>query len=261
MILPVLRFGPHDFTATDSSFIVPGKKIDDSISATLNDLIKQSIIDVLETVLFSDTDFVKALTKDVTDSFTNLENIDKSFTLGTIADSITLSDIILLLRSLDLASSLNTPGDSNTLESSKNVDESQALDDSSYKDISQNPSDITYAQGSNIYDVNGNAIILSMLKSYNKENSEAVAPADVYTNTVSKPFSSDASSADSSTLTYRNTNSETITSSDSNILTSIKGLTETINITMAGAILANPFSSEEYSVVLELYGGPGSLLD
>jgi len=261
MVLPVIRFGPHDFTASDSSFIVPGKEIDDSILADLNNLIKQSIINVLETVLFSDTDFVKALTKDVTDSFTNLENINKSFTLGTIANSITLSDVILLIRSIDLASSLSAPGDSNTLVSNKNLDESQTLTDSLNNAITQNTIDTVFTQGGNIYDVNGNAIILSMLKSFIKQNSESLVPIDTSTNSVSKPFSSNASSADSSTLTYGNTNSETITSSDSNTLTSIKGLTETINITMAGAILANPFSSEEYSVVSELYGGPGALLD
>ena len=261
MILPVLRFGPHSFTASDNSFIVPGKQIDDSIS-TIDDLIKQSIINVLEIALFSDIDFIQALAKNVTDSFTNLENIDKSFTLGTIADSISLSDVALLIRSLELASTLSTPGDSNILISTKNLDESQVLVDSSYNTVTQNPSDTVFTQGSNIYDASGNAIILSMIKSYNKEtSSSSIIPVDVYVNSVSKPFSSDAFSADDNTLTYGNNNSETVNSSDSNTLTPIKGLTETINITMAGAILANPFSSEEYSLVSDLYGGPGSLLD
>jgi hypothetical protein len=81
-------------------------------------------------------------------------------------------------------------------------------------------------------------------------------------NTLSKPFTSGATSSDNGglVLTYSSNMSETVALTDPIVMNSVKGLTEAINITMAGAIVANPYAAEEYGVATDLLS-PGSLLD
>ena len=177
-ILPVLRFGPFGFTATDSTPTrVASKEFIESVSAQVADIINQSIINASDSVLFSDIDFVRNVLKGLTETINlnNSEDIAKSFVLGMPNESITLGSLASLTRAIE-ASGVFSASDINGFinQLGKNINDPQAFEDSQYKGITPNFSDIAFAQGSNIYDVNGNATVVSMIKSSTKPLTDIV---------------------------------------------------------------------------------------
>jgi hypothetical protein len=177
-ILPVLRFGPFSFTATDGTpTLTPSKEFTASVSAQVTDIIKESIINASDNVLFSDIDFVRNVLKGLTETINleNSEDIAKSFVLGTVNDNITVGSLASLTRAIIASGSFSASdinGFINTL--AKNIDDPQEFVDSSFKGITPNFSDTAFAQGSNIYDVNGNATVVSMIKSSIKPLTDTV---------------------------------------------------------------------------------------
>lgn len=197
--LPTLRFGPFTFTADDNTLsLLTSKEFTESL--VINDqFIKEYIINSIENVLFSDTDFVRTVLKNINDTVTNTEDIAKSFTLGTLTDSITLSDLAQLSRAIEASDQFSSTDNVDSKNLAKAISDSPILDDSTfYKGITPNFTDIAYAQGGNLFDINGNPTIVSMTKSTVKPISESLFPLEYDTTPATRAdnitFFSDAGS-------------------------------------------------------------------
>lgn len=171
--LPVLNFSSSNIAITDDALVSKTQILDPDTISILDSIFKQSITNVLDSAFATDANFVQSISKSINSPVTNTESIDKNFQLGTISDTISLSDVASLLRFLDFIDSL-VPADSSSNNYAKNISLTQSLGESFNNRFTSNLSDPAFTQGGNLFDVNGNPTIISMLKTIAKPLSETV---------------------------------------------------------------------------------------
>jgi hypothetical protein len=171
--LPVLNFSSSNITFTDNALVSKTQILDPDTISILDSIFKESITNVLDSAFATDADFVRNISKSINSPVTNTELIEKNFQLGTISDTVSLSDIASLLRFLDFIDSL-APADSSSNNYAKNVSLTQSLGESFNNAFTSNLSDPAFTQGGNLFDGNGNPTIISMLKTIAKPLSETL---------------------------------------------------------------------------------------
>ena len=171
--LPVLNFSSSNITLTDDSIISKTFIVDPDVISALDSIFKESITNVIDSAFATDIDFIKDISKSINSPVNNTELIEKNFELGTIAETVSISDILSLLRFLDFIDSL-VLADSSNNNYAKNISLTQPLSESFNNNFTSSLSDTAFTQGGNLFDGNGNPTIISMLKTIAKPLSEAL---------------------------------------------------------------------------------------